>query len=67
MRIANKSEAVFCIGIWQSHWPLWFVVGPGEEGMEYSVLLIACFFSVLLAYWPRQQQSLDIYALEEIV
>jgi len=46
-------------GIWLFHAPHWFVigpdnvVGPGEEGVEYSVLLIACFFSVLLAYWPR--------------
>lgn len=58
---------VFCMGIWQAHWPLWFVVGPGEEGMEYSVLLIACFFSVLLAYWPRQHHCLDTFhTLEEI-
>lgn len=50
-------------GIWLFHAPNWFavgpdnVVGPGQEGMEYSVLLITCFLSVLLAYWPRRQQS----------
>ena len=47
-------------GIWLFHAPNWFVVGPedvvgpGKEGMEYSVLLISCFISVLLAYWPQR-------------
>jgi uncharacterized membrane protein YphA (DoxX/SURF4 family) len=50
-------------GIWLFHAPHWFVVGPddvvgpGKEGMEYSVLLISCFISVLLAYWPQWQHS----------
>ena len=30
----------------------WFVVGPGQGGVEYSLTLIACLFAVLLAYWP---------------
>lgn len=52
---------VLCTGIWLFHAPNWFVVGPdniigpGHEGMEYSVLLIACFLSLALAYWPRQE------------
>lgn len=33
----------------------WFVVGGGRNGMEYSVLLIACLFAVLWSYWPRKQ------------
>ena len=33
----------------------WFVVGGGRNGMEYSILLIACLFAVMLAYWPRKQ------------
>jgi putative oxidoreductase len=46
-------------GIWLFHAPHWFVigpdnvVGPGKEGIEYSTLLIACFLSILLAYWPE--------------
>lgn len=44
---------VLSMGIWIAHAPRWFVVGPGENGMEYSVLLIACFVSVLLAHWPK--------------
>jgi putative oxidoreductase len=49
---------VLSTGVWLFHAPNWFVVGPanivgpGKEGMEYSVLLMSCFFSVLLAYWP---------------
>jgi putative oxidoreductase len=54
---------VLSVGIWLFHAPHWFaigplnVVGPGKEGMEYSVLLITCFSSLLLAYWPRPQHS----------
>ena len=33
----------------------WFVVGPGQDGMEYSVTLIACLSAVLWAYWPKKQ------------
>jgi putative oxidoreductase len=53
---------VLSTGVWLFHVPNWFVVGPanvigpGKEGMEYSVLLMSCFFSILLAYWPPRQQ-----------
>jgi putative oxidoreductase len=41
---------VLGFGIPISHWRHgWFVVGPGEEGMEFSVMLIACFLAVLAA------------------
>jgi putative oxidoreductase len=54
-------------GIWTTHAPYWFVVGPGrwpgrgwsaasgsdEGGMEFSVVLIACFAAVLLASRQR--------------
>jgi putative oxidoreductase len=36
----------------------WFVVGPGKNGVEYSITLIACLFAVLWAHWPRQKSSL---------
>lgn len=36
----------------------WFVVGPGQNGVEYSITLIACLFAVLWAYWPRQKSVL---------
>jgi putative oxidoreductase len=45
---------VLSMGIWISHAPRWFVVGPGENGMEYSLLFIACFASLLLAHWPQR-------------
>jgi putative oxidoreductase len=50
-------------GVWLFHAPHWFVigpdnvVGPGKEGMEYSTLLITCFVSILLAYWPERRHS----------
>ena len=33
----------------------WFVVGGGTDGMEYSVLLIACLAGVMWSYWPRKE------------
>jgi putative oxidoreductase len=37
------------LGIWWVHWKAgWFVVGLGRNGMEYSVLLIACLVAVLM-------------------
>lgn len=51
---------VLVTGITLFHAPNWFavgpvdVIGPGKEGMEYSILLVSCFVSLLLAYWPRQ-------------
>ncbi len=38
---------VYFVGILLVHYPEgWFVVGLGRNGMEYSVLLIICFFIV---------------------
>lgn len=31
----------------------WFVVGAGRNGMEYSVLLIACLVSIALLHWRK--------------
>lgn len=35
----------------------WFVVGPGKNGMEYSITLISCLFAVLWAYWPHVKKE----------
>ena len=40
----------------------WFVVGGGRNGMEYSVVLIACLFAVLWSYWPGLRISNSIFA-----
>ena len=59
-------------GICLFHAPHWFVigpdnvVGPGEEGVEYSLLLITCFFSILLAYWPRSDSRNTFHTQENI-
>lgn len=50
----------FCIelimGIILVHGPEgWFVVGHGRNGSEYSVLLIVCFASAIIAYWPKKE------------
>lgn len=48
---------VLCVGIWMAHAPRWFIVGPGENGMEYSMVFLACFLGVLLAHWPRESRE----------
>lgn len=50
----------FCVelimGIILVHGPKgWFVVGHGRNGSEYSVLLILCFASAIIAYWPKKE------------
>jgi len=46
---------ILVAGVWLEHAPHgWYVVGPGANGMEYSVLLIACLVAVLWTYWPRK-------------
>jgi putative oxidoreductase len=37
----------------------WFVVGPGRDGVEYNVLLIACFVAVGWGNWPRIAGDMD--------
>jgi len=53
---ATGCRVILGAGIWISHARHgWFVVGPGENGMEYSVTLIACLSAVLWTYWPRER------------
>ncbi len=47
---------VLLTGIVVFHYPLgWYVVGPGEGGMEFSVLMISCLLAVAWAHWPRRR------------
>jgi putative oxidoreductase len=32
----------------------WYVVGPGQGGMEWGFILLTCLLGVLWAYWPRK-------------
>jgi putative oxidoreductase len=46
---------ILALGLWMVHRPEgWFVVGGGRNGMEYSVLLIACLVVVAWAHAPRK-------------
>lgn len=48
---------IYVCGIWLVHWPAgWFVVGPGRNGMEYSVLLIAVLLANAWRWWPESRQ-----------
>lgn len=47
---------VYLAGIALVHAPAgWFVVGPGRNGMEYSVLLVACLLLVGWQALPRRR------------
>lgn len=59
-RWTSILSILFCIeliaGIILVHGPEgWFVVGHGRNGSEYSVLLILCFVSSIVAYWPKKE------------
>lgn len=59
-RWTSILSILFCIeliaGIILVHGPEgWFVVGHGRNGSEYSVLLILCFVSCIVAYWPKKE------------
>ncbi len=44
---------VVSFGLVHFHWPNgWYVVGAGEGGMEWAVILLVCLVGVLRAYWP---------------
>jgi len=46
---------IYAMGIVLVHWPAgWFVVGLGRNGMEYSVLLIACLAVQAWVNWPAR-------------
>jgi putative oxidoreductase len=45
---------ILCIGLVLVHAPNgWFVVGLGRNGVEYSVILIACLIAVGWTYLPQ--------------
>lgn len=45
---------VICFGLVHVHLQNgWYVVGPGQGGMEWGFILLVCLFGVLRAYWPR--------------
>lgn len=47
--------AVYATGLVMVHMPAgWFVVGPGRNGMEYSVLLIVCLGLLAWVHAPRR-------------
>jgi putative oxidoreductase len=48
------SAIEYAVGIVLVHWQHgWFVVGAGRNGMEYSVLLIACLLALAWNDWKK--------------
>jgi putative oxidoreductase len=44
-------------GVWISHAPHWFMVGPENNGMEFPVMFIGCFVAGILSYWPTRDHA----------
>jgi hypothetical protein len=49
--------------LWIEHHLRWFVVGPGENGIEFPLLLDVCATACILAYWPRRATAPGVEAL----
>ncbi len=49
--------AVLGTGTIVAHAPHWFVVGPGENGMEFPLTFISCFVGCAIAYWPVRPRA----------
>ncbi|MES2988010.1 MAG: DoxX family protein [Pseudomonadota bacterium] len=46
---------IYAAGLVMVHWPEgWFVVGGGRNGMEYSVLLLACLGVIAFTHLPER-------------
>lgn len=49
---------IIALGMVLVHWPAgWFVVGSGRNGMEYSVLLLACLIATAYAHLPKRGEA----------
>ena len=47
---------VICFGLIHVHTKNgWYVVGPGQGGMEWGFLLLSSLFGVMWAYWPEKR------------
>lgn len=46
--------AILVPGMWISQHGTWFVVGPGEGGIEYPIVLSACAIATMLESAPRR-------------
>jgi putative oxidoreductase len=56
--VASGFIAIYATGLFMVHMPAgWFVVGLGRNGMEYSVLLIACLAMLAYVHAPRKGGS----------
>jgi putative oxidoreductase len=52
--------AIYATGLAMVHWPEgWFVVGGGRNGMEYSVLLLACLGVLAFTHLPERAQPVE--------
>ncbi len=50
--------AILSVGLWISHISEgWFVVGPGHDGMEYSVTLLVGLVAILFGYWSKRANA----------
>jgi putative oxidoreductase len=47
---------VICFGLIHVHAQYgWYVVGPGQGGMEWGFILLSSLLGVMWAYWPKKR------------
>ena len=60
LRLSRRLMVPACLGhlsylvpaLWIEHKLHWWVLVPGENGIEFSLMLILCSVACILAYWP---------------
>ncbi len=61
--VAGRFVVPACLGLMgvlgtgtvMVHYPAWFIVGPGRDGMEFPLTYLTVYLSLLLAYWPSER------------
>ena len=65
LRLARRLVVPACFvhlsyivpALWIEHEMNWFDVGPGENGIEFPLLIVVCTIACILAYWPGRRTA----------
>ena len=62
LRLARRLVVPACFAhlgylvpaLWIEHRLRWFDVGPGENGVEFPLLIVVCTIACVVGYWPSR-------------
>ncbi|HEY2512104.1 MAG TPA: DoxX family protein [Polyangiaceae bacterium] len=65
LRLSRRLMVPACLGhlsylvpaLWIEHHLHWWVLVPGQNGIEFSLMLILCSVACILAYWPARRTA----------